>query len=337
MGNGDMEFLSEDGYYSKSERMSRGNSEQNIHLKSSSHAMVMQKRIEDVAIEFRKLDRITDEMDHDIEAFETVTKRLRTGFDNIQLDIQAMREEMFDLFDRLDAMEDGMKARMKGIIPKIDTPGRRSLMGSRQMINYSSTSDLRGSSYSIDRGIKGPVSSARMSPAWSLDKLNSEGNGRDMRKHKEDFDDPVEQCQDKHSVGKHQDEEVCSYVKPFEGEEPGEEHYDNDENEDEQYENKYEERKARDDRKKRSSLRNGDQLEDNDLEDDMLKGDLLEEECHGDAHVRRKENIDEDKFLEDDSKYVESQLQANISENEAECEDDGVLGSKLIGGPILKL
>ena len=71
MGNGDMEFLSEDGCYSKSERMSRGNSEQNIHLKSSSHAMVMQKRIEDVAIEFRKLDRITDEMDHDIEAFES--------------------------------------------------------------------------------------------------------------------------------------------------------------------------------------------------------------------------------------------------------------------------
>ena len=84
-----------------------------------------------------------------------MTKRIRTGFDNIQLDIRAMREEMFDLFDRLDAMEDGMKARMKGKVPTIDVLGRRSLMGSRQMINYSSNSDLRGSNYSIDRGMRG--------------------------------------------------------------------------------------------------------------------------------------------------------------------------------------
>ena len=66
-----MEFLSGDGYNSKSERMSRGNSEQNIHLKSLPHSMVMHKRIEDLANGFRKLDRITDGIDHDIEAFES--------------------------------------------------------------------------------------------------------------------------------------------------------------------------------------------------------------------------------------------------------------------------
>ena len=173
-----------------------------------------------------------------------------------------------------------------------------------------------------------PASNARMSPAWSLDKLNSEGSGREMRKHTKDFYDPGEECQDKYTVAKHQDEEDCSYAEPFENEEPGE-RYDNNENEEE---NKYEEKKARNGKNKRSGVRNGDRLEDNLLEDNMLEGDLLEDERHGDAHVRGKEDIDEDKFIEDENKCMENQLQAKITENEAECEDDGLLGSKLING-----
>ena len=65
--------------------------------------------------------------------------------------MQAVREEMLDLFDRLDAMEVGMKARLRGNIPKTDSIGRTSLMGSRQMIYGSSSSDLRGSSYALNK------------------------------------------------------------------------------------------------------------------------------------------------------------------------------------------
>ena len=79
-----------------------------------------------------------------------VTKKLRNGFDNISVDIQALRDEMMDLFDSLDAVEDGMKSRLKGIIPK-DSGSyvKKSFMGSRQMLYGASQTDLRGSSYSL--------------------------------------------------------------------------------------------------------------------------------------------------------------------------------------------
>ena len=74
------------------------------------------------------------------------TKRLRSGFDNIQMDVQGMRDDLLDLFDRLDAIDRGTKDRLKGKFPSMET-GRRSYMGSRQFL--SSSTDLRGSSYAL--------------------------------------------------------------------------------------------------------------------------------------------------------------------------------------------
>ena len=84
-----------------------------------------------------------------------MAKRIRNGFENMLLDVQAMRDEVFDLYDRLDAVEVGMRARLRGDIPPADTPGRRSLMGSRQLINSLSSSDLRSSTLSLNRGTIG--------------------------------------------------------------------------------------------------------------------------------------------------------------------------------------
>ena len=84
-----------------------------------------------------------------------VTKKIRISFDNFDMDMEVLRDEMMKLFDRLAVIEVGMKARLRGQIPQTDTSGRRSLMGSRQMIYGSSSSDLRGSTYSLNRGTRG--------------------------------------------------------------------------------------------------------------------------------------------------------------------------------------
>lgn len=60
------------GYYASSGRMSRGNSSQNIPLilANDPQSMLMQRRIADVENGFKQLDKVTDEIDYDIETFE---------------------------------------------------------------------------------------------------------------------------------------------------------------------------------------------------------------------------------------------------------------------------
>ena len=72
------------GYYSANGQLSRGSS---IHNLSSTTmfvpdpaSMLMQKRIDDLSRGFKQLDRITDEIDYDIETFEGMKPRLQFYF-----------------------------------------------------------------------------------------------------------------------------------------------------------------------------------------------------------------------------------------------------------------
>ena len=143
------------GYFS-SNGLSRSNSAQNINLLAEDPAsQLMQKRIDDLEIGFKQLDRRTDDVDYDIETLETVTGKMRICYDDLHEDIQLVRDEMMDLFDRLDAVDADMKARNKKQRPtRFDSSLYRSSymgMGSRQTLTRASQSDLRGSSYSLDK------------------------------------------------------------------------------------------------------------------------------------------------------------------------------------------
>ena len=75
MGKDDLEVPSDNmnGSYSNTGRISRGTSSHNIPLivANDPESMLMQRRIEDVENGFRQLDRLTDEIDYDIETFES--------------------------------------------------------------------------------------------------------------------------------------------------------------------------------------------------------------------------------------------------------------------------
>ena len=68
------------GYYSGTGKMSRGSSSQNIPLiiTNDPESVLMQKRIADVENGFKQLDKITDEIDYDIEIFDS--KYLQSQF-----------------------------------------------------------------------------------------------------------------------------------------------------------------------------------------------------------------------------------------------------------------
>ena len=74
MGNDELEVPTEGGarQYGGSGGLSRSSSNRNIPsiVASSSSSMLMQKRIDDVESSFKHLDRLTDEIDYDIETFE---------------------------------------------------------------------------------------------------------------------------------------------------------------------------------------------------------------------------------------------------------------------------
>ena len=68
------------GYYSANGQLSRGSSVHNLSSTSmfvpDPASMLMQKRIDDLSRGFKQLDRITDEIDYDIETFEGMKLRL---------------------------------------------------------------------------------------------------------------------------------------------------------------------------------------------------------------------------------------------------------------------
>eukprot|EP00794_Sanderia_malayensis_P016947 gene16947-18654_t len=156
------------GYFSSSTDLSRSNSTHNITKMSTDDpaTLLMQKRIDELEIAFKQLDKIADDIDYDIETLEGYTGKVRNGFHDIQEDMDVVRDEVLNLFDHLNAIEDDMKTRAKkkrfgldakntGVLSGLDTSymnsNRRTYLGSKQSLNRSSQSDLRGSSYSLDR------------------------------------------------------------------------------------------------------------------------------------------------------------------------------------------
>ena len=73
MGKGSLDVPSGggSGYYGSGGRMSRGSSSQSIPSILAPHSMLMQRRIQDIENGFKQLDKITDEIDYDIETFES--------------------------------------------------------------------------------------------------------------------------------------------------------------------------------------------------------------------------------------------------------------------------